>query len=313
MAYTIKDFIKASKEKHGNTYVYTTVVYENAHADVVIKCRKHGEFKQKPMVHLRGAGCPVCAQDRRNKTRTLSSEEFIKRAKQKHGRKFDYSKVEYKNSTTRITVGCKKHGDFTISPNGHMNGYGCTKCCYEGRAERRLSNREEFLKKAKEVHGSKYSYKKSEYTKASVNIIITCKEHGDFLQTPNNHLSGKGCSDCTVCVNFSNIAIEWIEKEAKRRRLKSVQHALKGGEFRIPGTRLRVDGFHARSNTIFEFYGDCFHGNPTVYKPRSYPNPLNKKLTAKQLYTKTMEREYLLKSLGYNVVSMWEYDYRNSK
>ena len=91
--------------------------------------------------------------------------------------------------------------------------------------------------------------------------------------------------------------------------MKNVQHAENGKEFKIPGTRLRCDGYHHRTRTIFEFHGDCFHGNPDVYSPRSKPHPHSNK-TAQRLYKETCERTQYLRNLGYRVLEMWENTYR---
>jgi G:T-mismatch repair DNA endonuclease (very short patch repair protein) len=89
-----------------------------------------------------------------------------------------------------------------------------------------------------------------------------------------------------------------------------IQHAENDGEYRIPGTRYRCDGFHKESNTIFEFHGDCFHGKPKKYKKNDKPNPFSN-LTALQLYRKTKAREKELKELGYFVCTIWESDYKS--
>jgi hypothetical protein len=92
--------------------------------------------------------------------------------------------------------------------------------------------------------------------------------------------------------------------------MKDVWHAENGGEYMIPGTALRVDGFHARTNTVFEFYGDAYHGNLKRYAPDSRPSPFDKSKTARQLYQATLRREKKLILLGYSVVSIWERDFK---
>ena len=72
--------------------------------------------------------------------------------------------------------------------------------------------------------------------------------------------------------------------------------------------RQQVDGFHKPTNTIFEFHGDCFHGNPKRYTPRQKCHPFSNK-TAGRLYKETLAREELLRSMGYTVISIWESDY----
>lgn len=55
---------------------------------------------------------------------------------------------------------------------------------------------EEFIEKARKVHVDKYDYSKVEYVNNLTKVCIICPKHGEFWQTPNNHLSGKGCPIC---------------------------------------------------------------------------------------------------------------------
>jgi len=111
--------------------------------------------------------------------RHLSTEEFIERARKKHGDKFDYSKTRFVNSDTKIIVTCKKHGDFTILPFGHLNrDGGCKQCLREKMSERQTMDINEFVKRAKKVHGDKYDYSKVKYCGINSPVLIICPEHG---------------------------------------------------------------------------------------------------------------------------------------
>ena len=57
-----------------------------------------------------------------------SKEEFIKRANEKHGDKYNYSKVDYVNNQAKVCIICPEHGEFWQTPNSHLNGVGCPKC-----------------------------------------------------------------------------------------------------------------------------------------------------------------------------------------
>ena len=76
-----------------------------------------------------------------------NTEEFIKKAKKVHGNKYDYSKVNYINNHTNVTIICPEHGEFEQTPKGHLRGQGCPKC--NGGV---VQTTEEFIKKAKEIH-----------------------------------------------------------------------------------------------------------------------------------------------------------------
>lgn len=118
-----EQFVQKSKKQHGEKYDYSKVVYTHNHTKVCIICPIHGEFWQTPHDHTQGAGCPMC-----NKNKKLTTETFIVRAKEKHGERYDYSKVEYINSITKIEVNCPVHGSFKIAPAEHLQGKGCPIC-----------------------------------------------------------------------------------------------------------------------------------------------------------------------------------------
>ena len=122
----------------------------------------------------------------------LTTEEFIKRAKEIHGDKYDYSKVEYKGNHAKVCIICPEHGEFWQRACSHLRGIGCAKCGGVGK-----SNTDEFIEKAKEIHGDKYDYSKVEYINNQTKVCIICPEHGEFWQTPNCHLKGKGCIKCS--------------------------------------------------------------------------------------------------------------------
>ncbi|MGI0075924.1 MAG: DUF7487 domain-containing protein [Nitrosopumilaceae archaeon] len=101
---------------------------------------------------------------------------------------------------------------------------------------------------------------------------------------------------------FSQQAIQWIESIMLQENI-FIQHAQNIGEYYIPCTRLHVDGYCEGMNTIYEFYGDYYHGNPDIFEP-GYETFFYK--TAGELYQNTLERENKIKQLGYNLVTIWE-------
>ena len=122
-----------------------------------------------------------------------TKEEFIVKAREVHGNKYDYSKAEYVNSKTKVCIICPTHGEFWQAPENHIiQKQGCPKCSHRSY---KLEN-EEFLKKAKEVHGDRYDYSKVKYVNNRTKIRIICQEHGEFCQTPYKHLIGQSCPKC---------------------------------------------------------------------------------------------------------------------
>ena len=169
---------------------------------IIIICKKHGEFSQKPSHHISGHNCLKCG----NENSRLTQNEFIKKAKKIHGNKYDYSKVNYKNSDTKIIIICKKHGKFKQKASTHLQEANCFKCANN------IPTIQEFIEKAKQIHGNKYDYSKVNYINAHTKIIIICKKHGKFLQRPNGHLSGRGCSKCSG----KNLTTKEFVEKAKR-------------------------------------------------------------------------------------------------
>lgn len=123
--------------------------------------------------------------------KTLTIKEFIKMAKSVHGEKYDYSQVQYKGNKMPVIIKCPIHGIFYQTPHKHLCGHGCPKC-----GGTNLSNSEDFIEKAKSIHGTKYDYSKVKYVNAKEKVCIICPEHGEFFQKPNNHLNGQGCPKC---------------------------------------------------------------------------------------------------------------------
>ena len=122
----------------------------------------------------------------------MKTNEFIIRAKKVHKNKYDYSLVDYVNNHTKVKIICNIHGIFEQQPTHHVNRkQNCPSCTGH------KTNTNLFIKKAKLIHGNKYDYTKVNYISAKKNIIILCPLHGEFTQTPNNHLKGKECFYCT--------------------------------------------------------------------------------------------------------------------
>ncbi len=123
------EFIKKSNQLHAYKYNYSKSKYIGWSIKLIITCLTHGDFLQSPNSHLQGRGCPKCKIDYLKGLRKLTTEEFIKKAKLTHGDKYDYSKVQYNNSQTKVTIICPIHGEFEQIPNDHLGGHGCNSCC----------------------------------------------------------------------------------------------------------------------------------------------------------------------------------------
>ena len=132
-------------------------------------------------------------------SKKLTTEEFIEKARLVHGDKFDYSKTEYLNNSTKVCIICPIHGEFFTPPKTHLRGCECPKCSKKIVAEKISYTKEKFIKKAKLVHGDKYDYSKVDFVDLFTKVCIICPIHGEFWQTPRNHInifSAQGCPKC---------------------------------------------------------------------------------------------------------------------
>ena len=195
---TKEEFIKNARSKHGDKYDYSNVEYVNDRTKVCIKCPKHGEFYQRPNSHLSGHGCSKCKGDKTREMQTLTKEGFIKRANDVHESKYNYDKVKYVDAKTKVCIICSKHNEFWQRPTDHIKGQGCPKCKGDKLRERQTSTKEEWITSANKKHGDKYNYDKVEYVNSATKVCIICPEHDEFYQTPNDHLSGRGCPKCNL-------------------------------------------------------------------------------------------------------------------
>jgi very-short-patch-repair endonuclease len=137
---------------------------------------------------------------------------FILKSNKIHNNLYDYSKVNYINDATKVCIICYKHKEFWQSPNSHLQGHGCKKCKVELNSHKKLLSTEQFIEKANKIHNNLYDYSKVKYQGIFNKVIIICKKHGEFIQSPNKHINCKqGCPKCKL--SKSELLIEQYLKE----------------------------------------------------------------------------------------------------
>lgn len=179
----INSFITKAKQVHGGVYDYSLSVYEGSTKHILIVCPFHGNFYKTPSKHLLGQGCPDCSKE--NKKDTL--EDFILKANKLHNNFYNYDKSIYTKSKDNINIVCKEHGEFSIIASNHLQGQGCPNC------NNKLEN---FIENSHKIHNNFYNYSKVKYINNSTKVCIICPIHGEFFQTPSNHVQGRGCIIC---------------------------------------------------------------------------------------------------------------------
>lgn len=197
-------FIEKAKIIHGDKYDYSKVEYSGIKTKIKIICPEHGVFEQTPHHHIsRKQGCPKCRYLTVSIKTRKSNEEFIEKAKLVHGDKYDYSKIKYENAKTKIKIICPKHGEFEQTPDNHLQGQECGKC------HGLHKTNDDFILKAKLVHGNKYDYSLVDYTNRKTKVRIICPKHGEFNQLSYAHLFGHGCPKC---VGLNKTTDEFIDE-----------------------------------------------------------------------------------------------------
>jgi hypothetical protein len=139
----------------------------------------------------------------------LTIEIFVERARAQHGDRYDYSRVDYIGCLSKVIIICPVHGEFLQTPISHIykrasgRATGCRKCADDETSERSLLTTEQFIEKAKSIHGDRYDYSRVNYIGCSSDVIIICPVHGEFLQTPNAHTTAHA-QGCKLCFRKSN-------------------------------------------------------------------------------------------------------------
>lgn len=190
---TLQEFVERARSIHHDKYDYSKVNYKNNHTKVVIACPVHGDFEMLPSNHTHGRipqGCPSCS----GRTQWTKSS-FIEAATKLHAGKYTYYKTDYASTAVPVIIICPLHGEFLQKPSKHLAGQGCPIC-----AGTKKKTTEQFVEKARTIHGEKYDYTDAVYTTNHKKVRIICPEHGTFEMTPANHThrsKPQGCPKCS--------------------------------------------------------------------------------------------------------------------
>lgn len=239
--------------------------------------------------------CKECKSEAISSVQRHDIQVFIKKSHEVHGNKYDYSKVIWAGTRTNVKIICNVHGEFYQNPQSHWNGYGCYKCGYSSLRK----SKEEFEAESRTVHGDRYEYNLVEYVNNYSPVSIKCKKHGVFEMSPKDHLIyQRGCTKCFPG-NRSWAETAWLDQlgipyENRQKRITA------------SGKTFLVDALVG--NTVYEFWGDFWHGNPKRYNLDDKNTKCNK--TYRELYENTVKKKESIKSAGYDLVEIWESDFR---
>jgi ssDNA-binding Zn-finger/Zn-ribbon topoisomerase 1 len=200
-AHAASKFMRNAASMHNHKYDYSKVNYVNSYTKVAITCPIHGSFDQLPAHHVQGAGCPVCSRIVSNSKKRKKTSTFIREAQFIHGDKYDYSMAKYIGAFNKIKIICPVHGMFEQIASDHLKGHGCPKCAWYRSNKHKFIDTDEFVRRARSVHGDKYDYSKVDYNRTVDEVTIVCPNHGPFIQLPKNHMQGRGCHKCFIEVS----------------------------------------------------------------------------------------------------------------
>jgi hypothetical protein len=304
-------YLEKLKLKFGDKFDYSKVEYKNYKSKIILSCKQHDkEFKTNASWLITGSTnpCPLCAgiikgnvlKGRKNIKARKLTQDFIIQSKQKFGSKFDYSKTKHINNSTKIKIICPEHGEFKIFPWAHlMTKTGCPKCGHSG-----LNlTQKQFIEKVKKQY-PQYDYSKVEYINNYTKIKVICALHGEFEKLPGSLLYIKtGCPKCgRIRSASSKVAHKWLDSFNNPQIIR---------EYYIKELKIFVDGFDPVTNTVYEFDGDYWHGNPQFYKSEDINSKVKKKFGI--LYSSTLERHNKIKQLGYNLIKIWGSEFKQSE
>ncbi len=247
---SIKKSIKKSiifdrfKTIHGDRYSYVIDTHKNTSSIISIICQVHGLFKQRIRDHLKGTGCPKCGEENRIKIRKYKLIDFIKKSKDIHGNTYGYDDVFFTDLDSKVLITCYIHGNFLQAPKFHLGGQGCPKCANKKTIDLQRCTLEDFIRKARLIHGDKYDYSKVVYVNSHTKVIIVCPTHGEFEQTPNNHINGQGCPKCRESSGEKHIS-----------QILDKYHIKYNREYKINGQPYRYDFYLPEYNIYIEYHG----------------------------------------------------------
>ena len=222
------------------------------------------------------------------------TENFINKAKQIHGDKYDYSKVEYVNNHTKVCIICPKHGEFWQEPRHHLSKHGCPMCGKKTSDRKQSLTLNEFIEKSKQIHNGKYIYDKVNYVNLKTKVCIICPKHGEFWQAPHSHLRGQGCPKCRREKNANSIKITneiFIEKATQ----------IHGGEYDY--SKVEYINAHTKVCIICPEHGEFWQRPDSHLKGSGCPKCKNTKIRNALMLSK---KEFVEKA---NYIHHNKYDY----
>lgn len=192
----VETFIGRARKLFGRRYDYSESVYLGHHRPLKIKCGVHGPFMKSPSNHLKGQGCRRCGL-----RKVANADDFKEEARKIHGNRYNYDKVKYTKSQSKVIVTCAIHGDFPVSPNSHLSSRSGCPNCFDPTEQRQSTI--EIKERIYEIFGkARYDLTRLFYVNPRTKICIICPKegHGESWVNPINVLYKNGAQElCSQC------------------------------------------------------------------------------------------------------------------
>lgn len=196
---------------------------------------------------------------------------------------------------------CNIHGKYLATKTSNE----CPSCRDKKAVNRSLIG-EEFIKKARKIHKNRYSYGEFVFVDFMTPGIIRCKTHGQFEMSPAVHIFHRAkCPKCSGSISKGEV--EWLD-EMERTTGRKIE---RNGMLIIGNKSIRPDGIDRERRLVFEYLGSYWHGSPLKYKANDYNQKAKK--TFGTLFLNTLKRESLIKTAGYKVIKIWDYEWEAQK
>jgi len=194
------EFIQRCLDNQKIELDYSEVVYNTQHDRIYVTCKKHNY-----RIHVTAQSvsdgcmvCPECLSEYKSSLLLSNKDKFLAKFNDKFpDNTFDFTNSVYSKSSEHMEVICEKGHTFSIKPNNLMSGYGCSKCHHERIGYIFSKTKGQYIEQFINFHGDRYDYSKvTDFKNCKEKVIVICKQHGEFLISPDNHSRGKGCPLC---------------------------------------------------------------------------------------------------------------------
>lgn len=287
-------------------------VYGNIHQYIEWNCTQNHIWKAPIIRILQGKGCPICSRkqvgDNNITNITQIKTKLRERNIQYPNQQVVLNELTFKGTSKKCEWTCMSGHKWEAEPKTVLRGSYCPECRRLNNIKRQTDTHETILEKLylrnkRSPNNKVYLHPSVVVASRNVDLMLMC----DSGHTWNGKINDVINQDtgCPICAKsgFSYKAIDWLNHISLHQNI-NIRHVKNGGEFRIPKTKYHVDGYCKENNTVYEFYGDMWHGNPNKFKPTELN--IISKISYGELFQKTLIREQNIKKQGYNLVTIWE-------